>query len=122
MKKNMKTEAPNFELIKENTIEGHICTCSLYTDSKSTCRCGGGSCKCARKSFLPITQMKKGQSCKIAYINSEKCGKSHQILSLLPGSEVKIVQTSPSPVFQIENLQIGIDSTIADSIYVNNLE
>ncbi|MEN6553243.1 MAG: hypothetical protein ABFC34_10230 [Methanobacterium sp.] len=54
----MKIESSNFKLIKENTVEGHICTCSSCTGSRSACGCCGGSCKCAKKS-LPLTQMKK---------------------------------------------------------------
>lgn len=120
MKKNMKTEIPNFELIKENIVKGRTCTCSL--NSKSTYRCCGESCKCVEKSFLPITQMKKGQFCKIAYIKPGKYEKSHKILSVLPGSEVKIVQTSPSPIFQVEIIQIAVDNAIGNNIYVTCLE
>lgn len=119
--KNMKIESSNFKLIKENIVEGHICTCSSGTDSKSTCGCCGRSCKCSQKS-LPLTQMKKGQSCKIAYIKPGKYEKSHKILSLLPGSEVKIIETVPSPVFQVENIQIAVDSAMGNKIYVDYLD
>ncbi|MEL7671623.1 FeoA family protein [Methanobacterium sp.] len=66
--------------------------------------------------------MKKGQSCKIAYIKPGKYEKSHNILSLLPGNEVKIIQTAPSPVFQVENIQIAVDSAMGNNIYVDHLE
>jgi hypothetical protein len=121
-RKNMKTEVPNFELIKESIIEGHTCTCSLNKDSQAACGCCGESCKCSEKSLLPLTQMKKGQSCKIAYIKPLKCEKLHKILSVLPGSKVKIIQTGHSPVFQVENVYTTIGSTTANSIYVNNLK
>ncbi|MCZ3366708.1 MULTISPECIES: FeoA family protein [Methanobacterium] len=122
MKKNMEIKIPNFELIKENTSEGHTCTCSSGTGSRSACGCCGGSCKCAKKSFLPLAQMKKGQYCKIAYIKPGKYEKSHKILSLLPGSKVKIIQTSPSHIFQVENIQIAVDSTLGNNIYVDHLK
>ena len=118
--KNMKIESPPFKLIKKST-EGHTCTCSSGTDSRSARGCCGGSCKCA-KSFLPLTQMKKGQSCKIAYIKPGKYEKSHKMLSILHGSEVKIIQTSPSHVFQVENIQITVDSALGNNIYIDHLE
>ncbi|OEC86889.1 MULTISPECIES: FeoA family protein [Methanobacterium] len=119
--KNMKIKSPHFKLIKKST-DGHTCTCSSGTGSKSACGCCGRSCKCAKKSFLPLAQMKKGQYCKIAHIKPGKYEKSHKMLSILHGSEVKIIQTSPSHVFQVENIQIAVDNTLRNNIYVDHLE
>lgn len=123
----METET-YFKPIKENIVEG--CTCTFAHDNfPSSCGCGG-SCKCAAElkklieNVLPLARVKKGQSGKIVYIKSTKCENLNKILSIgvLPGREIKIVQTHPSPVLQMEHTQIAVDNEIADSIFVGGLE
>lgn len=125
----MGTKIYNFEPVKENMVEGCACTFPSHDNFPSSCGCEG-SCKCAAElkklieNVLPLARVKKGQSGKIVYIKSTKCENLNKILSIgfLPGREVKIVQTHPSHVLQIEHTQIAVDSEIADSIFVGGLE
>jgi len=129
-KEFMENEVHNFEPIIKSIVEGCNCT-SSNDNSQSSCECCGGSCECSakikkviEKSVLPLTQVKKGQFCKVVYIKSEKYENLHRILSIgvLPGRDVKIVQTHPSHIFQIENHQITVDCEIVDKYICKSLD
>lgn len=135
---DMETAACNFEHIMEGGVEESIC--KLLSHPKNCphgkpippCGCNKeGSCSCSaavreiiKKTVLPLTKLDEGQIGEIVYIKSEKHDNLHKILSIgvLPGRRVKIIQTYPSHVFQMEHTQIAVDSEIAESIYVGNLK
>jgi DtxR family Mn-dependent transcriptional regulator len=135
---DMETAACNFEHIMEGEVEESICTLlshpKLCPHGKPIPSCGcseGEPCSCTaalkeiiEKTVLPLTKLNKGHSGKIIYIKSAKRDNLHKILSIgvLPGREIKVIQTNPSHVFQMEHTQIAVDSGIAESIFVGNLK
>ena len=135
-REDIETEIYNFEYIMENKGEECTCTHLSYQESYlqgtvSPQECYNGSCKCAEeikeiieKTVLPLARIKKGQSCKIVYIKPTKSDNLHKILSIgvLPGRNVKVIQTYPSHVFQMEHMQIAVDSEVAENIFVGSVE
>lgn len=69
---------------------------------------------------VQLTALKKGQSGKIAYINTENENKLQKLISLgiLPGKPIEAIQRFPCYVFQIRHTQIVVDKEIAKEIYV----
>ncbi|MBF0328624.1 MAG: metal-dependent transcriptional regulator [Nitrospirae bacterium] len=68
----------------------------------------------------PLSDMKIGQSARIAYMN---CGEDHEMhrlngLQIRPGSTIKLHQTYPSFVVECEGSNIAIDEEIAHHICV----
>lgn len=131
---DMETAACNFEHIMEGEVEESICTllshpkkcphgnpippCECNTLGK--CNCGEGVREVINKTVSPLNKLKKGQSGKIVYIKSSEREKLNKILAMgvLPGRGVKVIQTYPSNVFQMEHTQIAVDDEIAESIFV----
>ena len=74
----------------------------------------------ASQGTVPLTALKKGQSGKIAYINTENENKLQKLISLgiLPGKPIEAIQRFPCYVFQIRHTQIVVDKEIAKEIYV----
>lgn len=139
---DMETAACNFEHIMEGRMEESICTllshpqtcphgknipacnCQNGKSHGTSCKCGESVKKVLEKSVLPLNEVKKGKSGQIVYIQSKKRENLNKILAMgvLPGRKLKIIQTYPSYVFQMEHTQMAIDREIARSIYVGNLE
>lgn len=126
MNKELKTEVRNFEPVIERIVERCTCTPS-HDNSPSPCGCSEGSCKCAaelknviEKSVLPLTQLKEGESGKIAYINSPEVKNLYERLpiDISPGKEVTIIRTGTSPLFQIDESKIALNKKIAEKIMV----
>jgi len=133
---DMETAACNFEHIMEGCVEDSICTVLFHPE-----KCPHGKpippCECPEearesaaevkkvleKSVLPLTKLKKGQSGKIVYIKSDRRENLDTVLAigLLPGRKVEVIRTFPSHVFQMEHTQIAVDSEIAESIYIGEL-
>ncbi|MEN4006329.1 MAG: metal-dependent transcriptional regulator [Methanobacteriaceae archaeon] len=133
---DMETAACNFEHIMESDVEDSICTIFFHPEV-----CPHGKpippCECLEearestddvkkvleRSILPLTELKDGQSGKIVYIKSDRRENLNMVLAigLLPGRKVEVIRTSPSYVLQMEHTQIALDSGIAESIYVGEL-
>lgn len=133
---DMETAACNFEHIMEGCVEDSICTIFFHPEvcphgkPIPPCECPEEARESAaevkkvlEKSVLPLTKLKSGQSGKIVYIQSDKRENLNTVLAigLLPGRKVEVIRTSPSHVFQMEHTQIAVDSEIAESIYVVEL-
>ncbi len=123
-----KIEGPSckFEHILSKDVEESICT--LLSHPKE---CPHGrtipSGKCCTKHLRtidkivsPLSELKKGQSGKIAYILTQNHKKLQKLMALgvLPGKPIEIIQSFPSYVFQIQHTQIVIDKDMAEDIYV----
>lgn len=69
---------------------------------------------------IPMTELKVGQSARVAYINCREDRRLHKIdgLHIRPGSIVKLHQTYPSYVIECENANIAMDKELVDTICV----
>jgi len=69
---------------------------------------------------VPMSQLRQGQSGRIAYLHTHNRSKLRKIMAMgaLPGLTVKLVQRFPSFVFQIGQSQFAIDRDLADQIYL----
>ena len=74
----------------------------------------------AQAAIAALSEMKSGEKGSIAYL----CGsKSHTVqklmaLGALPGSDITVIQTFPSIVFQVGQTQMAVDKKLAEDIYV----
>jgi Fe2+ transport system protein FeoA len=64
--------------------------------------------------------MKIGSTAKIAFLNTHNDSRTHKLLSmgLNPGSEIKLHQTKPVLVVEVDNRQIALENSIGDEIHV----
>jgi len=85
---------------------------------------GGPCCRDGKRKFesvvMPLSEMKKGQKGRIAYIqtNDREMLKRIMAMGALPGSAVTLLLHFPAPVFQIGESQFAIDKDMADRIRV----
>ena len=127
-KKPAETEeaACEFEHILSAELVESICT---LLGHPPTCPHGehipqGKCCREARNSVksavIPLTKMKIGRSAKIAFLNTHNDNRTHKLLSmgLNPGSEIKLHQTKPVLVVEVDNRQIAIEYSIGEEINV----
>ena len=69
---------------------------------------------------MPLSELRKGQRGKIAYIHTNDRTMLRKIMAIgaLPGLSITLVQKFPSYVFQIGESQFAIDKNVADQIQV----
>lgn len=69
---------------------------------------------------MPLSELRKGQRGKIAYIHTNERSMLRKIMAMgaLPGLSITLVQRFPSYVFQIGESQFAIDKNIAEQIQV----
>jgi len=114
------------EHILHKGLEDNIC---ILLGHPETCPHGkpipsGACCKSRRRKFesvvMPLSEMKKGQKGKIAYIRTNDRETLRKIMAMgaLPGSAVTLLLHFPSPVFQIGESQFAIDRDMAEKIRV----
>ena len=114
------------EHILHKGLEDNIC---ILLGHPKTCPHGraipkGRCCKSRKRKYessvLPLSEMKKGQKGKIAYIHTDDRAKLRKIMAMgaLPGSPIMLVQRFPSFVFQIGESQFAIDKGLADQIQI----
>ncbi len=107
-------------------IEDNIC---ILLGHPKTCPHGkpippGVCCKDGRHRFqsviMALSEMKKGQKGKIAYVHTSDREMLRKIMAMgaLPGLAVTLLQQFPSPVFQIGESQFAVDKELADKIRV----
>ncbi|MCK5506381.1 MAG: metal-dependent transcriptional regulator [Thermodesulfovibrionia bacterium] len=84
----------------------------------------GKCCMEAKKSFksavISVTEMKIGDRAKIAFLNTHNDRRTHKLLAmgLNPGAEIKLHQTRPVLVVEVNNRQIALENSIGDEINV----
>ncbi len=114
------------EHILHKGLEDNIC---ILLGHPETCPHGkpipsGPCCRSRRRKFesvvMPLSEMKKGQRGKIAYIRTNDRETLRKIMAMgaLPGSAVTLLLHFPSPVFQIGQSQFAIDKDMAEKIRV----
>lgn len=69
---------------------------------------------------MPLSELRKGQKGKIAYIHTDDRSMLRKIMAMgaLPGSSITLTNRFPSYVFQIGQSQFAVDKNIADQIQV----
>ncbi len=84
----------------------------------------GECCKVRRKKteslVMPLSELQKGQSGKIAYIHTNDRALLKKIMAMgaLPGLSITLAQRFPSYVFQIGESRFAVDKNVADQIQV----
>ncbi len=115
-----------FEHMLHKGIEDNIC---ILLGHPKTCPHGkpippGACCKDNKHRFqsvvMALSEMKKGQKGKIAYVHTSDREMLRKIMAMgaLPGLAVMLLQQFPSPVFQIGESQFAVDKELADRIRV----
>ncbi len=107
-------------------IEDNIC---ILLGHPKTCPHGrpipeGKCCREKKRKFeslvMPLSELKKGQKGKIAYLHSTDKTILRKIMAMgaLPGLTIILLQNFPSYVFQIGESRFAIDKEIAEQIQV----
>ena len=118
--------ACKFEHLLHKGIDDRICTLLGHpTMCPHGHRIPAGKCcseerKTSIKVVSPLSKLNPGEKGKISYIQSLEHHKLQKIMSMgvVPGKEIKLLQTFPSYLFEIGNTQFAIDDEIADCILV----
>jgi len=73
-----------------------------------------------KSAVIPITKMKVGSTARIAFFNTQNDNRSHKLLNLglNPGAEIKLHQTKPVLVVEVDNRQIALEHSIGEEINV----
>ncbi len=84
----------------------------------------GKCCEEARSSIesaaIPLTKMKVGSMAKIISINTRDDGRMHKLLAmgLTPGTKIKLHQSYPAIVVEVDQRQIALEDSIGREINV----
>lgn len=114
------------EHILHKGLEDNIC---ILLGHPTTCPHGKSipQGKCCRQKkreaqalVLTLSELKTGQSGKIAYIHTHDRQMLQKIMAMgaLPGTSVTLLQRFPSFVFQLGQSQFAIDKNVADQIQI----
>ena len=127
-KKTAETEdaACEFEHILSPELVDSICTLLGHPPK---CPHGNniphGQCcievkRSVKSAVIPITKMKIGSIARIAFLNTGNDNRTHKLLNmgLNPGSEIKLHQTKPALVLEVDNRQIALETSIGEEINV----
>jgi len=73
-----------------------------------------------QKIIAPLSQLEVGSEGKIAYLTSKKHQRLQRLMAMgiIPGIPVRLLQSFPSFVIQIEETQIALDKELAEDIFV----
>lgn len=124
--KDIEETACTFEHLLSSEVADAICT--LLGHPKE-CPHGGkiprGDC-CAKAEHeiesvvFPLSRLKAAERGRIAYISTKHHSRLDKLsaFGLFPGVEVRVHQTFPSFVIQVEHSHIALDKEILDDIYV----
>lgn len=101
------------------TLLGHPKTCP-HGNPIPPGPCCSANLKVGEKFVQPLSQLKTGQTGKIAYIQgiAQKNLQSLASMGILPGVKITVKQNFPSCLFQIGNSEFAVDKDIADAIFV----
>ncbi len=84
----------------------------------------GRCCEEARKAgirlIVPLSEMQPNETGRIAYIQASETAIMQKLMAMgiLPGEPIRLIRRSPSFVFEVQQTQYAVDSSIADCIYV----
>lgn len=72
---------------------------------------------------FPLTNLEASEKAKVAYIVTSEHPHLHKLLSLgiVPGTEIRLHQKSPSYVIKVGETQIALDKDVANQIYVRRI-
>ena len=127
LKENVLNEVScRFEHLLHKGVEDEVC---ILLGHPKVCPHGksippGKCCReyreSPRKLVCSLTELKAGQSGKIAYVHTQDEGQLHKLLTMgaFPGSSIDLLQKFPSYVFRIGHSQFAIDKETAGDIYV----
>lgn len=73
-----------------------------------------------KSAVIPLSNMKIGETAKIAFLNTHNDSRTHKLLTmgLNPGSEIRLHQTRPVIVVEVDNRQIALESSFGNEINV----
>lgn len=126
----MDSAACEFEHIISPEVEKSICT---LLGHPKLCPHGSsipqGNC-CQNKGrvvesiITTLDKLKQGEHAKIVYMLTHDHPELHKLLSLgiVPGATIKVHQTFPTFVVEIEELQLALDEEIAKEICIKKLK
>jgi DtxR family Mn-dependent transcriptional regulator len=74
----------------------------------------------AGRVVAPLANLEPGASGRIAYIHTSQRPTLDRLIAMgaLPGTDIRVIQTTPSYVFQVGQTQVAVDRQIAEHIYV----
>lgn len=84
----------------------------------------GECCVEAKKSIepgvAPVTELPVGSEATVAYLNAagEMRLKKLMVMGVAPGVKMRLVQTSPAVVLEISDVQVAMEPSVADDIFV----
>ncbi len=101
------------------TLLGHPPTCP-HGDTIPQGRCCIEARKTVKSAVMPVTEMKVGETAKIAFLNTHNDSRTHKLLTMgiNPGAEIKLHQTRPVLVVEVDNRQIAIETSIGEEINI----
>ncbi|MEI6425235.1 MAG: FeoA domain-containing protein, partial [Lentisphaerota bacterium] len=72
------------------------------------------------KIVSPLSEFSPGQCGKIAYIHTRDDSKLQKMMAIgvIPGMQIKLLQSFPSFLFELGNSQFAVDESIAKEIFV----
>ncbi|MCK9573462.1 MAG: metal-dependent transcriptional regulator [Candidatus Omnitrophica bacterium] len=128
-RKEVDSSACALEHILSKEVEESIC--SLLGHPKE-CPHGlsipsGACCEKAKglieSIVIPLTRLKVSETGKIVYVLTREHPQLHRLMSfgIVPGARIKLHQTRPSVIIQVEETQVALEEEIAKEIYVKRL-
>jgi DtxR family transcriptional regulator, Mn-dependent transcriptional regulator len=78
------------------------------------------SARYVRQDIVPLSQLRIGQSARVAYVYAKSDQQLHRLTSLQirPGTEIKLHQAYPSYVIEVDGASIALDTEVAANINV----
>lgn len=75
----------------------------------------------ASKNLISVTNLKKGEEGVIIELNTKNTNTLRKLMAMgiMPGMNLKMIQTFPSYVFQVGYTQVAVDKEIASVIIID---
>jgi DtxR family transcriptional regulator, Mn-dependent transcriptional regulator len=101
------------------TLLGHPTSCP-HGSPIPPGKCCGKKDRELKSIILPLSEMKKGQKGKIAYIQTADRPMLRKLMAMgaLPGTAISLIERFPSYVFQVGESQFAVDKSAASQINV----
>ncbi|MFQ6136785.1 MAG: metal-dependent transcriptional regulator [Candidatus Hydrothermarchaeales archaeon] len=123
---SVEAAACEFEHVLPKGIDDSICTLlghpRLCPDGNPIPpgRCCTEDREIVSQIISPLSELDPGEGGKIAYMTTKKHRRMQKLMAMgvLPGVVVKLIQSFPSFVLQVEETQIALDKEIAEEIFV----
>ena len=128
-RKEVDSSACAFEHILSKEVEESICTLlghpkecphGLSIPSGTCCEKAKGLIESI---VIPLTRLKIAETGKIVYVLTREHPQLHRLMSfgIVPGARIKLHQTQPAVIIQVEETQVALEEEIAREIYVKKL-